>query len=33
MVLPKVQSKPRQFWKDVVQIIFQIALAAKVVLD
>jgi protein involved in polysaccharide export with SLBB domain len=32
LVLPKVDSKPRQFWKDVVQIIFQVALAAKVVL-
>jgi protein involved in polysaccharide export with SLBB domain len=33
LVLPKVDNKPRQFWKDLVQIIFQIALAAKVVLD
>ncbi len=33
LVLPKVESKPRQFWKDVVQIVFQLALAAKVVLD
>jgi len=33
LVLPKVQSKPRQFWKDIVQIIFQLALAAKVVID
>jgi hypothetical protein len=33
LVLPKVDSKPRQFWKDIVQIIFQIALAAKVVLN
>jgi protein involved in polysaccharide export with SLBB domain len=32
LVLPKVDSKPRQFWKDIVQIIFQIALAAKVVI-
>jgi len=32
LVLPKVDSKPRQFWKDIVQIIFQAALAAKVVL-
>jgi len=32
-VLPKLGSKPRQFWKDIVQIVFQIALAAKVVLD
>jgi protein involved in polysaccharide export with SLBB domain len=33
LVLPKVDSKPRQFWKDIVQIIFQVALAAKVVLN
>jgi protein involved in polysaccharide export with SLBB domain len=33
LVLPKVETKPRQFWKDIVQIIFQVALAAKVVLD
>jgi protein involved in polysaccharide export with SLBB domain len=33
LVLPKIDSKPRQFWKDIVQIIFQIALAAKVVLN
>jgi hypothetical protein len=33
LVLPKVDSKPRQFWKDIVQIVFQLALAAKVVLD
>jgi protein involved in polysaccharide export with SLBB domain len=33
LVLPKVDNKPRQFWKDIVQIIFQIALAAKVVID
>lgn len=33
LVLPNVQSKPRQFWKDIVQIIFQVALAAKVVLN
>ncbi len=32
-VLAKLGSKPRQFWKDIVQIIFQVALAAKVVLD
>jgi len=32
-VLAKLDSKPRQFWKDIVQIIFQVALAAKVVLD
>ena len=33
LVLPKVDNKPRQFWKDIVQIIFQVALAAKVVLN
>ena len=33
LVLPKVDTKPRQFWKDIVQIVFQLALAAKVVLD
>jgi hypothetical protein len=33
LVLPKVETKPRQFWKDVVEIIFRVALAAKVVLD
>jgi protein involved in polysaccharide export with SLBB domain len=33
LVLPKVESKPRQFWKDLVQIIFQLALSAKVVLN
>jgi hypothetical protein len=33
LVLPRVETKPRQFWKDVVQIIFQLALSAKVVLD
>jgi hypothetical protein len=33
LVLPKVDNKPRQFWKDIVQILFQIALAAKVVLN
>jgi protein involved in polysaccharide export with SLBB domain len=33
LVLPKVDSKPRQFWRDIVQIIFQVALAAKVVLN
>jgi protein involved in polysaccharide export with SLBB domain len=31
MVLPNVDVKTRQFWKDVSQIIFQIAVAAKVV--
>jgi hypothetical protein len=33
LVLPKVETKPRQFWKDVVEIIFRIALSAKVVLN
>jgi len=33
LVLPKLDSKPRQFWKDIMQIIFQAALAAKVVLQ
>ena len=33
LVLPQVETKPRQFWKDIVQIVFQLALAAKVVLD
>jgi len=33
LVLPQVETKPRQFWKDIVQIIFQLALSAKVVLD
>jgi protein involved in polysaccharide export with SLBB domain len=32
LVLPKVDDKNRQFWKDVTQIIFQIAVAARVVL-
>ena len=31
LVLPKVDEKQRQFWKDLTQIIFQIALSAKVV--
>ena len=31
MVLPKVDTKSRQFLKDITQIIFQIALSAKVV--
>jgi protein involved in polysaccharide export with SLBB domain len=33
LVLPKIDNKPRQFWRDIVQIIFQVALAAKVVLN
>ncbi|MES2944309.1 MAG: polysaccharide biosynthesis/export family protein [Pseudomonadota bacterium] len=32
LVLPKVDEKKRQFWKDMTQIIFQIAVSAKVVL-
>ncbi|ABE46812.1 polysaccharide biosynthesis/export family protein [Polaromonas sp. JS666] len=32
LVLPKVDEKQRQFWKDMMQIIFQTALSAKVVL-
>ena len=32
LVLPKVDDKPRQFWKDMSQILFQIAVSAKVVL-
>jgi len=32
LVLPKVDTKARQFFKDLTQIIFQIALTAKVVL-
>jgi protein involved in polysaccharide export with SLBB domain len=31
MVLPKVDEKDRQFWKDMSQVIFQIAVSAKVV--
>lgn len=31
LVLPKVDTKMRQFWKDVTQILFQIAVIAKVV--
>lgn len=31
MVLPKVDEKSRQFWKDMTQIIYQIAISAKVV--
>jgi protein involved in polysaccharide export with SLBB domain len=33
MVLPKIQTKWRQIAKELAQIVFQIALAAKVVLD
>ncbi len=32
-VLPKLGSKPRQFWKDIVGIVFQLAVTAKVLLD
>ncbi|TFY99924.1 polysaccharide biosynthesis/export family protein [Ramlibacter rhizophilus] len=32
LVLPKVDEKNRQFWKDMTQIIYQIAVSAKVVL-
>jgi protein involved in polysaccharide export with SLBB domain len=32
LVLPKVDEKKRQFWKDLTQILFQIAVSAKVVL-
>ena len=31
LVLPKVDDKKRQFWKDMTQIIYQIAVSAKVV--
>jgi hypothetical protein len=31
LVLPRVDTKPRQFWLDVTRIIFQIAVAAKIV--
>lgn len=32
LVLPKVDEKKRQFWKDMTQIIYQIAISAKVAL-
>jgi len=32
LVLPKVDEKKRQFWKDLTQIIYQVAVSAKVVL-
>ena len=32
LVLPKVDEKKRQFWKDMTQIMYQIAISAKVVL-
>jgi protein involved in polysaccharide export with SLBB domain len=31
LVLPKVDEKKRQFWKDMTQIMYQIAVSAKVV--
>ena len=31
LVLPKVDEKKRQFWKDMTQILYQIAVSAKVV--
>jgi protein involved in polysaccharide export with SLBB domain len=31
LVLPKVDEKDRQFWKDMTQVIYQIAVSAKVV--
>ena len=31
LVLPKVDAKKRQFWKDMTQIMYQIAVSAKVV--
>jgi protein involved in polysaccharide export with SLBB domain len=33
LVLPKVDEKKRQFWKDITQILYQIAVSAKVVFD
>lgn len=32
LVLPRVDEKKRQFWKDMTQILYQIAISAKVVL-
>jgi protein involved in polysaccharide export with SLBB domain len=32
LVLPRIDTKSRQFWKDITQIMFQIAVSAKVVL-
>ena len=31
LVLPRVETRTRQFWKDVTQIMFQIAVSAKVI--
>jgi len=33
MVLPRVDVKQRQIWKDLTQIIYQIAVGAKIVFD
>ncbi len=33
LVLPKIDVKSRQIWKDLSQILYQVAIAAKVVLD
>nr|WP_231731332.1 polysaccharide biosynthesis/export family protein [Lampropedia cohaerens] len=33
LVLPRVDQKNRQFWKDITQIMYQIAVSAKVVFD
>ena len=33
LVLPRPDSRPRQFWKDIVQIVFQIAAITKIVLN
>jgi protein involved in polysaccharide export with SLBB domain len=32
LVLPKLDDKPRQFWKDITQIIYQFAVTAKIAL-
>jgi hypothetical protein len=32
LVLPKIDVKSRQIWKDMTQIIYQLAVSAKVVL-
>ena len=32
LVLPKIEVKHRQIWKDLAQIIFQIAVSAKVII-
>ena len=32
LVLPKVDDKKRQFWKEMVQIVYQIAISARVVI-